>query len=517
MILTRSATSQRLNGLSKEAENMARILLINPGRWGRGITPIWIASHAAVLKSRGHKVELFDATFFRDWAQNENAFNTANLQYRPSSYETMISYDETPVVVALQAHLDAFCPDIAFWAAISSHIHGEGEYAAIQFGDELMRQVRTTAIKVAGGLQPTAAPKDTAARFPEIDLLIGGESEFVLADLVDACQERRPLSAVPGLVWREDGGVAVAPRQPIIHDLDTIGPYDYSLFADQVLLRPYCGEVVRAVDYELSRGCPFTCGYCVETVIQRHYGFTEATARGALKQASSYLRHKSATRIFNEIEGLHRDRDVTFFRCQDTNFLTIERGTLQELADRFDASNLPIRLYIETRPEGINPSTVALLKRLRVDGVGMGIELATQGFREENLNRFSDQSAIEHAFRLLREGGIQRTAYNIVGIPDQTEASILATVAFNRALDPDNVTVAFFSPYLGTKQQRRGAEGNYFLDYEFDLDSQLRTLSRHSVLSQPLLAFYKRHFVRLVREGFEALPRLKAADGLVCS
>ncbi len=493
---------------------MARILLLNPGRWGRGITPIWIASHAAVLKSRGHEVQLFDATFFRDWAQNENAYNTANLQYQPSPYETMIRYDETPIVAAMQARLAAFRPDFIFWSALSSHIHGEGEYAAIQFGHELMRRVPNTITKISGGLQSTAAPADTAERFPDIDFFIGGESEFVLADLVEALHAKRSLVDLPGVIRREGASVISGPKQPIIHDLDAIGAYDYTLFDDQVLLRPYCGEVVRAVDYELSRGCPFTCGYCVETVIQRYYGLTETTPRGALRQPNRYLRHKSAGRIFDEIHGLYRDRDVRFFRCQDTNFLTIDRQTLQELAAKFDAADLPIRLYVETRPEGINASTVALLKRLRVDGVGMGIELATQDFRESQLNRFSDQTAIERAFRLLREGGIRRTTYNIVGIPEQTESSILETIAFNRALEPDNVTVAFFSPYLGTEQQRRGTEKSYFLDYEFDLDSQLRTMTRHAVLPEKLLAFYKRHFVRLVREGVAALPGLKAAEGL---
>jgi radical SAM superfamily enzyme YgiQ (UPF0313 family) len=493
---------------------MARILLLNPGRWGRGITPIWIASHATVLRARGHEVALFDATFFRDWAQNENAFNTANQQYRPSAYEQMVQFDATPVAVALQAKLDSFRPDLVFWAAISSHIHGEGEYAAIQFGHELMAPRSTTAVKIAGGLQPTAAPAETAARFPAIDYFIGGESEFVLSDLVEALASGKGAAGIRGTVRRESGRVVAEPAQTIIHDLDAIGMYAYDLFDDQVLLRPYNGQVVRAVDYELSRGCPFTCGYCVETVIQRYYGFTEATKRGALRELNRYLRHKSAGRAFAEIAGLYRERGVTLFRCQDTNFLTIDRATLNGLADLMDEAALPIHLYVETRPEGINASTAALLKRLRVDGVGMGIELATQQFRESNLNRFSDQEAILRAFRVLREAGIRRTAYNIIGIPDQTEDSIRETIAFNRELDPDNVTVAFYSPYLGTEQQRRGTEKSYFLDYEFDLDSQLRTMTRHSVLPSPLLAFYKRNFVRLVRDGTAELETLKARDGL---
>ena len=493
---------------------MARILLLNPGRWGRGITPIWIASHTAILRARGHEVALFDSTFFRDWAQNENAFNTANQQYQPSAYEQQVTFSEIPVRIALHEKVEEFKPEIIFWSALSSHIHGEGEYAAIQFGQELLHSLNHTAVHVSGGLQPTADMEATRNRFPEIDYIIGGESEMVLADFADAHDAKASSFDIPGLVSQQDRSGSAVQRQKLIKDMDSIGPYDYSLFDDQVFLRPYCGEVVRAVDYELSRGCPFTCGYCVETVIQRYYGMIEATPRGALLRPKDYLRHKSPQRIFAEIESLYHDKAVTLFRCQDTNFLTIDRETLQALADLFDTARLPIRLYIETRPEGINEKSLELLKRLQVDGVGMGIELATQGFREEKLNRFSNQGAIERAFNLLRQGGIRRTAYNIIGIPDQDEASIIETIEFNRRLDPDNITVAFFSPYLGTEQQRQGSEKKYFLDYEFDLDSQLRTLTRHAHLGSDLLAFYKQFFVQLVRDPSLEIDNLKKQNGL---
>lgn len=491
---------------------MVKVLFLNPSRWGRGITPIWVASHSAVLRSRGHEVALFDATFFRDFAHNENAYNTANRQYKPSAYDASIQWNDAPVVQALQAKIDAFKPDYIFFAAISSHIHGEGEYAAIQHGHGLLRQVQSAATIVSGGLQPTADAVETADRFPLINMFIGGESELVLGELVTAGSPR----GIKGMIWRDGERVIVEPKQPIISQMDAIGAYDYSLFDEQVFLRPYNGQVVKAVDYELSRGCPFTCGYCVETVIQRYYGFTETSPRGALTQMKSYLRHKSAGRVFEELNTLNREHGVTLIRAQDTNFLTIDRSTLLGLADRFDAAGdaLSLQFYIETRPEGINPSSLTLLKRLRVDGVGMGIELAGQQFRESSLNRFADQKAILRAFALLKEAGIRRTAYNIIGLPDQNEESILDTIRFNQELAPDNVTVAFYSPYLGTAQQRVGADKQYFLDYEFDLDSQLRSMSRHAVLSEQLLSFYKRNFVRLVQDGLGDLNALKEAEGL---
>ena len=47
-----------------DGENISpEYLLINPNKWGRGITHIWIASHASSLKP-DHEVELFDCTFY---------------------------------------------------------------------------------------------------------------------------------------------------------------------------------------------------------------------------------------------------------------------------------------------------------------------------------------------------------------------------------------------------------------------------------------------------------------------
>ncbi|HBQ37515.1 MAG TPA: hypothetical protein DD714_00635 [Candidatus Omnitrophica bacterium] len=492
---------------------MANVLFLNPNRWGRGITALWIPSHAAVLKSRGHDVRLFDATFYKDWRHDEVAYNTANQQYKPSDYDRYIRLKED-VSRGLEECIRSYDPDVIFWSGLSSFIHGEGEYVNIQYGHQLVESCRHQgrALKIAGGLQPTADPDAMPRRFPRVDYFIRGESEFVLADLVDRLHRHEEFISIRGLVWRTDSRTVVNPTQEILTDMDRIPPYDYSLFEDQVFFRPYQGQVVRAVDYELSRGCLYTCSYCVETVIQRYYGFKERTPRGALRNPKGYLRHKSAERVFEEMRRLTREFGITLFRCQDTNFLTIDRKTLLRLAELLEGSGLDVKLYIETRPDGINRESIALLKRLKVDGVGMGVELASEEFRETHLNRFADKDKIVEAFRLLREAGIKRTAYNIIGLPDEDEAMLLQTIRFNRLIDPDNVTVAFYSPYLGTEQQTRGVRIRDFNDYEYNVDAQLRTLSRSTRMSKETLEFYKRYFVRLVREGLEKLEAFKRLE-----
>jgi len=479
---------------------MAKILFINPNKWGRGITPIWVASHAGLLKKNSHEVELFDCTFFLNWTDNEIKFNTENKQYKKSNYENLIKFDKNDVYKELQKKIDDFCPDVIFWSAISSHIHGEGEYVNIEHGYNLISKIETKAILITGGLQATASPKHILENFHKIRYLIRGESEIVLLNLLNQINENNThlIESLEGISYLDKNQKLVENRkQKIISDLDDLEIYDYSIFDDQVFYRPYNGEVLRGVDYEMSRGCVFTCGYCVETIIQRYYGFEDNT-RGLLKNSKNYLRNKSAERIFEEILKVKKEKKIDLLRCQDTNFLTINRKILSKLAELFQINKIDIKLYIETRPEGITDITVELLKKLNVDGVGMGIELAAEGFREESLNRYASHQKIINAFEILKKNNIKRTAYNIIGLPNQTEEMIKNTIKYNKMLNPDNVTVAYYSPYTGTNEQIKSVEVGDFENNVENVDGQLRSLSKSSELSIEKLNYYKRNFVNLV-------------------
>ena len=402
---------------------MAKVLFINPNKWGRGITPIWIATHSAVLKSEKHKVKLFDSTFYSEWSNMENVYNTNNEQYKPTNYENIINYNNKNIRKSLQIMIDEYRPDIIFWSALSSHIHGEGEYVNIQYGYDLLNGLNLySAFLITAGIQVTASPELIFKKFEKINYLIQGESEFVLTEFASKLENINELKDLKGLVYKTGDKITINERQDLIHDLDKIPKYDYSIFDDQIFLRPYNGQIVRALDYELSRGCIYTCSYCVETVIQDYYGFKEKTNRGALIDAKKYLRSKSATRIYDELCFYVEEYKINFIRCQDTNFLTINKKVLKELEEIFLKKPIDIKLYIETRPEGINETTVQLLKNLKVDGVGMGIELAGEHFREDELNRYSKQDSIFKAFEILKKYNIKRTSYNIIGLPNQTRS-----------------------------------------------------------------------------------------------
>ena len=487
---------------------MTKILLLNPNKWGRGITTIWVASHSSILKQSQHQVKLFDCTFYKDWTENEVDFNTKNNQYVPTEYHNLIKYNDSSIYEDLQKMINSFQPDIIFWSALSSHIHAEGEYVNIQYGSELLKKITSDALLIAGGLQPTANPYDMFKKFPNVDYFIGGESEFVLRDFANNIHTKNSY-LTNGLIRKSENAIIINPPQKIISEMDEIGPYDYSIFDEQTFLRPYHGNVLRAVDYEMSRGCVYACSYCVETTIQKYYGFNGVTSSGTLKNASKYLRNKSSQRIFQELKELDEVYNIELIRCQDTNFLTIDNTVLNELSELIEESNLKIKLYIETRPEGITKSSIKLLQKLHVVGVGMGVEVSSEQFRKDDLNRFSSQEKIIDAFKLLKEAKISRTAYNIIGLPNETEEMILDTIKLNNLLDPDDITVAFYSPYLGTSSQLLSKENGDFDNYEFNVDGQIRTVAKSKLISKKILEFYKQNFVQLVKNGLDNLSELK--------
>ena len=146
---------------------------------------------------------------------------------------------------------------------------------------------------------------------------------------------------------------------------------------------------------------------------------------------------------------------------------------------------------------------------LKVNGVGMGVEAGEEQYRETNLHRYANQDRIVRAFDLLHEANIRATAYNVIGFPNQGEESIIDTIKLNIRLNPNNITVAFYSPFIGTDLQRSSAGEGLFEEYAYGIDSQLRSCSIEGDDHINMLEFFKRHFEELVRGGLEQLPELK--------
>jgi hypothetical protein len=67
----------------------------------------------------------------------------------------------------------------------------------------------------------------------------------VLAEAIDALDDPTRLDNVRGLARRVGDEIRVNPVQAMVR-MDELPPYDYSVFSDQVFLRPYNGQTTPA-------------------------------------------------------------------------------------------------------------------------------------------------------------------------------------------------------------------------------------------------------------------------------
>ncbi len=99
---------------------------------------------------------------------------------------------------------------------------------------------------IAGGPHPTADPEGTLRM--GFDAVVLGEGEATLPDLLKTIAAGGDLAGVPGLAIRGSSGrTRFTGRRPPV-DLDAYPPFP--------LRRRRAGPI------EITRGCPFACGYC---------------------------------------------------------------------------------------------------------------------------------------------------------------------------------------------------------------------------------------------------------------
>ncbi len=105
---------------------------------------------------------------------------------------------------------------------------------------------------VLGGPEVSYRAADTLAGFPHADFLIAGEGELPFARLLDALCGLRGFDEVPGLCRRSAEGLVI--REPHVHETMQPSPYSPAYFL---------ALGGRIAYLETSRGCPYSCAFCL--------------------------------------------------------------------------------------------------------------------------------------------------------------------------------------------------------------------------------------------------------------
>jgi radical SAM superfamily enzyme YgiQ (UPF0313 family) len=408
-----------------------KILFVYPNRSGTGNVPLSIPILQAALKQNGHKVKIFDISDYRKYMETMLEFlrvgqfkTTGKEEERASKLKTSDPYEDLDKLV------QKYKPDLIGVNSLSTDF---------KFACGLVSGVKETyQIPVAFGGIHVITNREKSIQEKSIDFMCIGEGEEAFPELCNKIEAGKDYKTIKGFWIKENGKIYRNEMRPLI-DIDTAPYMDFEGFNPIHFMRPFDGKMYKMINYETSRGCPFSCTYCVNSTMRNKI----------YKGLGKYHRLKSIERTIDELEFLVKKYGFNFIRFWDEDFTTHRTDYLKELAKEYiDRVNLPFLIY--SRPESIKNEKIKILKKMGCKTFALGIESGDEWMRRNVLNRqLSDETLIEK-FKMIRKNGIRVSAYNIIGLPFETRERIFRTIELNRRCKTDLSSVGFLEPYQNT-------------------------------------------------------------------
>ena len=122
---------------------------------------------------------------------------------------------------------------------------------------------------MAGGPHFTFTAEESLLENAFLDVVVVGEGEITMYELVRAFSEGRPLGSVRGIVFRDSSGrVVKTGERPLIRNLDALPLPAWDMLPMERYRLVAWGK--RATMLVSSRGCPFKCSFCSERIFWRN-------------------------------------------------------------------------------------------------------------------------------------------------------------------------------------------------------------------------------------------------------
>lgn len=244
------------------------------------------------------------------------------------------------------------------------------------------------------------------------------------------------LADIAGLVFRGDGEkeiIRTQDREPA--DLNSL-PFAYETtedFADRIIY------------YESSRGCPFSCSYCLSSVDKR-------------------LRFRSPELVKRELMFFQEQRvkQVKFvdrtFNCNHTHAAEIWRFLREN-------DNGVTNFHFEISAELLNEEELSLLEKMRPGQIQL--EIGVQSVNERTIreiHRTANRQRLEENVRRLRKGGnIHLHLDLIAGLPFEDYRSLRRSFDEIYGLCPNQLQLGFLKVLKGSELYYRA--GDYGIVY----------------------------------------------------
>ena len=265
-----------------------------------------------------------------------------------------------------------------------------------------------------------------------------GEGEETFLELMEYWHGKKKLNEIPGITWRDrEGEIKVQPGRPLL-DMNRI-PFLYDELDD---------FEHRIIYYESSRGCPFSCSYCLSS-IDKSVRFRDAQT--VVKELQFFLDRKVP-----QVKFVDRT-----FNCRHSHALTIWNYIREH-------DNGITNFHFEIAADLLNEEELALLNTMRPGLVQLEIGVQSTNQKTiEAIDRVMDFSHLCSVVKRVQSGhNIHQHLDLIAGLPWENFDSFRQSFNDVYHLYPDQLQLGFLKVLKGSRMQEKAEE--YGIVYHSD-------------------------------------------------
>ncbi|MEA4852880.1 MAG: DUF4080 domain-containing protein [Christensenella sp.] len=276
-------------------------------------------------------------------------------------------------------------------------------------------------------------------KYPFVDYLFSGEAEDVFPMFMECTAAEKP-SGLDNVLYRENGKICGGSSYHIMVDVADL-PAPFALEEDIY-------DANRIYYYESTRGCPFSCEYCLSGAI-----------RGA-------VREKSVDQVKKEIKRYTR-RDVSLVKFTDRTF-NANLPRAKQIWNYIINETGDTLFHFEVGLDLLDEEALALLCSAPKGKIQLeaGVQSCNGKTLHTVIRKTNLDSLAKNAARILDAGNIHLHLDLIAGLPYEGMESF--GESFNRIylLFPDALQLGFLKLLPGTPLRKKAAQyGIVFREY----------------------------------------------------
>lgn len=303
----------------------------------------------------------------------------------------------------------------------------------------LIHEIKKICPKViiwVGGPEVSYDAKAVLERLPEVDGVMKGEGEETFRELMRYYQENGvSMSEIEGITYRNGDRIFENPWRKVI-DLSTV-PFVYEqmdLFENKI------------VYYESSRGCPFSCSYCLSSV-------------------DKCLRFRDLELVKRELQ-FFIDHEVPQVKFVDRTFNCNHKHAMEIWSYLIEHDRGITNFHFEVSADLLNEEELQLIEKMRPGLIQL--EIGVQSTCEETIREIRRTMKFEEVARIVRRINRSQNVHQhldlIAGLPYEGLERFKQSFNDVYELQPEQLQLGFLKVLKGSHMEEQKA--NYGLVYK---------------------------------------------------